>query len=204
MIDDDRWLWIQDKVPDDVDYVVVGSGAGPLYCAALLAKVGKKVLVLEQHSVSGGCTHSFEDHGFNFDSGVHYVGERELLESMLSVVTDEPIRFAQLGSEDDGYCYDEIQLGSDMSFKFCAGEDAYIKSLTEQFPSERAGIIEWLRLCKRARTVTNSYMQSKLLTPTMQVAAAQTISLTFHNLLHVTPVCEQLCVLFGRVLLPGC
>ena len=40
--------------------------------AALLAKVGKRVLVLEQHYIAGGTTHSFEDKGFEFDTGLHY------------------------------------------------------------------------------------------------------------------------------------
>lgn len=42
---------------------MVGSGLGSLYCAALLAKCGRKVLVLEQHYVAGGCLHVFEDKG---------------------------------------------------------------------------------------------------------------------------------------------
>jgi all-trans-retinol 13,14-reductase len=36
-------------VPENLDAVFVGSGIGSLSTAALLAKVGKRVLVLEQH-----------------------------------------------------------------------------------------------------------------------------------------------------------
>ena len=57
------------KLPENIDYVFVGSGIGSLYCAALLAKVGMKVVVLEQHYVAGGCTHVFEDKGYEFDTG---------------------------------------------------------------------------------------------------------------------------------------
>ena len=41
------------------DVIVIGSGIGGLVTAALLAKAGKKVLVLEQHYVAGGFTHTF-------------------------------------------------------------------------------------------------------------------------------------------------
>jgi phytoene dehydrogenase-like protein len=37
------------------DYVIVGSGINGLVCAALLAKKGQKVLVLEREKVAGGC-----------------------------------------------------------------------------------------------------------------------------------------------------
>ena len=57
-----------------VDAVVIGSGIGGLTTAALLAKEGQVVLVLEQHDTAGGCTHTFVDRGFEFDTGVHYVG----------------------------------------------------------------------------------------------------------------------------------
>ena len=53
----------QEKVPSDLDAIVIGSGIGGLSVAALLSKVGQKVLVLEQHDVAGGCTHTFADKG---------------------------------------------------------------------------------------------------------------------------------------------
>ena len=37
------------------DAVIIGSGLGGLTCGATLAKAGKKVLVLEQHNLIGGC-----------------------------------------------------------------------------------------------------------------------------------------------------
>ena len=37
--------------------------------AVLLARAGKKVLVLEQHDQAGGCCHTFLDKGFEFDTG---------------------------------------------------------------------------------------------------------------------------------------
>lgn len=53
------------KVPQGVDYVIIGSGMGGLFCGGVLARAGYKVLVLEQHYVAGGCTHEFEDKGYS-------------------------------------------------------------------------------------------------------------------------------------------
>ena len=69
-----------DKVPADLDAIVIGSGMGGLTCAAALARSGKRVLVLEQHDRAGGSTHSFDSSenkgppGYRFDSGLHYTG----------------------------------------------------------------------------------------------------------------------------------
>src|SRR5476651_1806796 len=42
------------------DYVIVGSGINALVAAALLAKKGKKVLVLERNDRIGGCIRTEE------------------------------------------------------------------------------------------------------------------------------------------------
>ena len=56
------------------DTIVIGSGMGGLTAAAALARCGRRVLVLEQHSVAGGMTQTFERNGFEFATGLHYVG----------------------------------------------------------------------------------------------------------------------------------
>ena len=63
-------------VTEDYDAIVIGSGIGGLACAAMLAKHGhKRVLVLERHYTPGGFTHVFHRPGYEWDVGVHYVGE---------------------------------------------------------------------------------------------------------------------------------
>ncbi|CAG9460320.1 unnamed protein product [Pedinophyceae sp. YPF-701] len=56
-------------LPAETDYVVIGSGFGGLCCAALLAKYGNSVTVLESHYLPGGCAHSFEHEGYTFEAG---------------------------------------------------------------------------------------------------------------------------------------
>lgn len=61
--------FVASKVPENLDAIIIGSGVGGLGLAVLLAKVGKKVLVLEQHDRAGGCCHTFTEKGFEFDVG---------------------------------------------------------------------------------------------------------------------------------------
>jgi len=55
------------------DCIVVGAGIGGLTCAAFLARHGKRVLVVEQHAIPGGCCTSFSRGDFVFESGVEWI-----------------------------------------------------------------------------------------------------------------------------------
>ena len=59
-------------IPSKIDTIVIGSGIGASTCASALAQSGQRVLVLEKHFRTGGCTHSFrsQDKTAEFDTGL--------------------------------------------------------------------------------------------------------------------------------------
>lgn len=57
--------------------VVIGAGIGGLTAAALLARRGYSVLVLDQALVPGGCASTFKRRGFTFDVGATQVAGLE-------------------------------------------------------------------------------------------------------------------------------
>src|SRR5215470_17624986 len=72
-----------DRLNRAYDVIVIGSGIGGLAAAAILSKAGKKVLVLERHYTAGGFTHTFQRKGYEWDVGVHYIGEVHRKNSVL-------------------------------------------------------------------------------------------------------------------------
>jgi all-trans-retinol 13,14-reductase len=142
---------------------VVGSGISGLYCAALLAKAGRRVLVLEQHYVAGGCTHCFEDKGWEFDTGVHYVGRVEKYGYLLDMVSAGPkVQWQQLGTEANGFVYDELKVGDAPAHKLRAGKDAFLADLIEKFPDEEKGLREYLALVVECNSKSELHFFGKL------------------------------------------
>ena len=68
-----------DKIPTNLDTIVIGSGSGGSACSNILAQSGQRVLLLEQHEErTGGCTHTFRMKGVEgceWDTGLHYTSE---------------------------------------------------------------------------------------------------------------------------------
>jgi phytoene dehydrogenase-like protein len=53
------------------DAIIIGAGLGGMFAGAKLAKGGKKVLLIEQHSVPGGCATSFKRGDYTMEVGLH-------------------------------------------------------------------------------------------------------------------------------------
>lgn len=53
------------------DVIIIGGGLGGLTAGAKLAKEGKKVLLIEQHKVPGGCATTFKRGDFTLEVGLH-------------------------------------------------------------------------------------------------------------------------------------
>lgn len=144
-----------DRVPASLDAIVVGSGIGGLTTAALLAKVGKKVLVLEQHDQAGGCCHTYVEKGFEFDVGIHYIGEMvrgTLSHTLLDQITESGTEWVKL--ED---VYDDVIIGeggdveSRRKYPIPSGRDKLMESLIEKFPGEEKAIRKYFAILKQIR-----------------------------------------------------
>ena len=80
----------------DWDVIVIGAGLAGLSCAAHLAKAGKQVVVLEQHTRPGGLWASFSRQGIIFDISTHWVTDPQALNQMLDGLGSPPVDFVQL------------------------------------------------------------------------------------------------------------
>ena len=132
------------------DVVVIGAGIGGLSTAALLAKAGKSVLLLERHDRPGGYAHSFKRRGFHFDSGVHlvsgcgpqgYQNGSSIYQICAAVGIDPQAVFIPI----DSYAR---AVYPDLEIKLRAGETAFIDGLCEHFPKEKDKLLTLIRLCK--------------------------------------------------------
>jgi len=144
------------KVPKDLDVIIIGSGMGGLTTAGLLSRVGKKVLVLEQHYIAGGSTHNYEDFGYEFDTGIHYVGNIKKREKILKLITKTDICWQQLGMECNSV-YDNLIIGDD-KYEIRAGYDNLINDLSKWFPEEKEAIIKYIDLCKKVSKMDLHFM----------------------------------------------
>jgi all-trans-retinol 13,14-reductase len=142
------------------DAVVIGSGIGGLTTAVLLAKrLRKRVVVLERHSTAGGFTHVFRRPGFEWDVGVHYVGDVHRpgasLRRLFDALTDRQLEWAPMGP-----VYDRVRI-ADRGYDLVAGRDAFVESLARAFPSERQAIGRYLDALKACAGAARGFFAEK-------------------------------------------
>jgi all-trans-retinol 13,14-reductase len=146
------------------DAIVIGSGMGGMTTAALLSKcAGKRVLVLERHYVCGGYTHIFHRPGYEWDVGLHYIGEvhdtGSSVRKTFDFLTDGKLAWSRMPD-----VYDRIIIG-DRAYDFVAGVDRFRERLKGYFPKEARAIDRYVATVQSAARFTNLYFAEKVIPP---------------------------------------
>jgi prolycopene isomerase len=138
---------------DAYDAIVVGSGLGGLSAAALLARNGRRVLVVERHDRPGGYAHAFRRRDYRFDSAVHLVSGCEpapvegggLLHRLLGALdVRERCEFVRVDP-----CYRVEWPG--LVLDAPADLERFGEAHTERFPRDAKGIRGFLEDCLTIR-----------------------------------------------------
>jgi all-trans-retinol 13,14-reductase len=159
------------------DVIIVGSGISALVSAALLAKKGKSVIVLEQYSKPGGYMHSFKRFGETFDSGAHYAGSlskgqpfRVLLE-YLGVINDS--NFNDFFFHLDKEAFDVLKF-PEGEIHIPEGHENVISELSATFPNERAAIRAYFDEVKRVVEFFPTYVFDDEMDPMKALGCLET------------------------------
>src|SRR5210317_913806 len=121
------------SLADSYETIVIGSGMGGLTTAALLSSLGQRVCVLEQHYTAGGYTHSYERNGYEWDVGVHYIGDvgaPTRTRRLFDFLSGGRLEWSPMDAE-----YDRFYVG-DKVFSARAGKQEFRDNLIRQFPEQ--------------------------------------------------------------------
>ncbi|MBU4491369.1 MAG: NAD(P)/FAD-dependent oxidoreductase [Euryarchaeota archaeon] len=117
------------------DTVIIGAGIGGLTCGAVLAKAGKKVLIIERHTRPGGYVTSYSRDGFIFDVPHVISGLREGASPLWKIIREigVNIEFIELEPYQKViYPEHEIRVYTDI--------EKYKQELKAVFPQDSEGI----------------------------------------------------------------
>lgn len=150
-------------IEEQYDTIVIGSGMSGLTTAVCLAKSGQKVLVLERHYTAGGFTHTYQRKGYEWDVGLHYIGEvhkkHSTVRRMFDYVSDGQLQWAPMDP-----VYDRIVLGNE-TFDFVQGSAAFKERMHQYFPEEKKAIDAYVKLIKKVSWVAAPFFFERALPP---------------------------------------
>ncbi len=149
-----------EQVPQNWDSIVIGSGIGGMSCASALAHTGRRVLVLEQHYIPGGFTHSYARKGYQWDAGVHAIGEMKPGKppyKWLQWLGNGNIEMVSLGNP-----YDRFWLPEGDSFAFPDTRREFVAALKAKYPQQTAEIDKYFSYVYAAANAAKAFFALKM------------------------------------------
>jgi all-trans-retinol 13,14-reductase len=166
------------------DAIIIGSGLGGMTTGALLAKAGKRTLILERHYIPGGFTHTFKRKGFEWDVGVHYVGQvddqRSILRKIFDYVSDRNLQWSSMGT-----LYDRAIIQGD-SYDFISGRENLVAQLISYFPEEEKAIRSYIKLVKSASASSPWFFAEKTMPPWLSLTLGRLLRWKFERIAKKT------------------
>ncbi len=145
------------------DNIIIGSGISGSGLAAILAREGQSSLVLERHYTPGGFTHVFKRRGYEWDVGVHYIGQvhqkRSFIRRVFNYITAEQLQWAELSDN-----YDRIIFGN-KSYDFFKGKENFKNKLKEYFqaPEDQKSIDKYVNLIREASRTSRGLFATRVI-----------------------------------------
>ena len=157
-----KWKSYKPGVADKkFDAIIIGSGIGGLCTAALLSLKGKRVLVLEKHFKIGGWTHTFRRDNYEWDVGIHYIGQvhnsYSPIRRLFDLISGGKLQWSPMDKN-----YDRI-IFPDKSYNFVAPREQFIEDMISYFPKEESGIMTYMDLLDQAARSARPYYSNKAL-----------------------------------------
>lgn len=136
--------YLYSSMRESFDIIVIGSGLGGLVCATILAKEGRKVLVLEKNKQYGGNLQTFVRNRCIFDTGVHYLGGLEKGQNLYQYFNYLGIANKLRIKRMDRNGFDRITFDNDPNeYPYAQGGRNFIDQLSHYFPDDRSGIAQF-------------------------------------------------------------
>jgi len=155
-----KWNAYSSEIVDQTfDAVIIGSGIGGLCTAALLGLKGKRVLVLEKHFKIGGWTHTFRRDNYEWDVGIHYIGEVHKpyspIRRLFDLISDGELKWSPMNKN-----YDRI-IFPDRSYDFVAPRERFVEDMVSYFPKDEKAIMAYMDLLDQAVRSARPYFTNK-------------------------------------------
>ena len=139
------------------DIVVVGAGNAGLSAALHCVNEGKKVLLIEQHNLPGGCATSFVRGRFEFEPSLHElcdIGTAEDPGEIRQMMSEYGVNVEWKEVPDCFRIVSTYSNGEDMDVTMPTGKQAFIDKMEEYVPGSRKKMEEYFELLEETMAGT--------------------------------------------------